>query len=77
MANDLNFNGHPFSVFSELDDREYFCPEDDPYKNLRHRGGNKGKGKFTQPFILIEDLISEIPSPEEILLEKESQGEEN
>lgn len=76
MANKLDFNGHPFSVFGELDNKESFYPDEyeGPYKNLRYRGEDKGKGKFTQSFIPIEDLISEIPSPEEILLEKESQG---
>lgn len=74
MANKLNFNGHPFSVFGELDDKEMFHPDEEPYKNLRLRGEDKGRGKFAQPFVLIEEVPSEIPSPEDILLWKEERG---
>jgi len=72
MANELKFNGHPFSVFGELDD-EFFLPDEDSYKNLRHRGEGKGRGRFTQPFIQLENIPSTYPSPEEVLLEKERQ----
>lgn len=74
MANELKFNGHPFSVFRELDDKEPFCPDEGSYRNLRLRGEDKGRGKFVQPFVPIEEIASEIPSPEDILLWKEERG---
>ncbi len=74
MANELNFNGHPFSVLKELDEKEVFSSDEETYKNFRRRGEYKGLGRFTQPFIPIEELPSEIPSPEDILLWKEERG---
>lgn len=74
MANELSFNGHPFSVLRELDDKEVFLPDEGPYKNLRQRGEDRGRGKFTQPFVLIEEIASDIPSPEDVLLWKEERG---
>ena len=74
MANEMKFNGHPFSVFKELDDKEVFSSDEETYKNLRIRGEDKGRGKFAQPFVLIEEIVSELPFPEDILLWKEERG---